>query len=586
MKGSTWRPWAVLVSILFALYLLTPTLLRYTTGKPISKVPKADDPWYHHFLPSEALKLGLDLVGGLHLVLGLDMDEIRTDAARKLSQQMKELAEQEKISDLQFEVLNNQQIVVKFSKNEAWKKLEALVAKNLGEQVDFVAQTDSSATLKMSEVYLKDVRDRSIEQALETLRNRIDEFGIAEPIITRQGDEKILVQFPGVQETARLKEIISRTARLSFHIERSGSEEPEGPPTEEVLKKIVSDFEKEKKLKPDPSRPISEYLRALNDYAKTKIPEGTEILFHKEINVNTREVEYIPYVLSRDALVTGEDLQDAYVGFNNENNQPIVNFQLTPMGSTKFEKATGENVGKYMAIVLDNHVHSAPRIKQKIGGGRALIEMGTAGRASEDVYKDAKDTALVLRSGALPARLQFLEERTIGPSLGKDAIRAGLSSLTFGVVLVFGLLILYYRGSGVIAVTALLVNLFLIVAVMAAFEGTLTLPGLAGLTLSLAMAVDANVLIFEQTRDGLRHGKPMKLALHEGYDQAFSAIFDANVTVLIASLVLLSFGYGPIRGFAVTMLIGNVMSLYTNVFMTRVIFDHFVFAREKTSFSI
>lgn len=437
----------------------------------------------------------------------------------------------------------------------------------------------------MTALWESQVNQRAVDQSLETLRNRIDEFGIAEPIIQKQGEEKILVQFPGLQEPGRLKEIIARTAKLSFQIQKSGPEE-NGSPSIGEIQKWVAQFVTDKKLVLSESEPITKHLRELNAYLAGKIPAGTEVLFQKKTNINTKESEYIPYLLEREALVTGEDLQDAHYSFNPQTQQPIVNFELTSLGASKFEKATGENVGRYMAIVLDNNVHSAPRIKTKIGGGRAMIEMGSHGRSDADVLNDAKDTSLVLRSGALPARLEFLEERVVGPSLGADAIKAGTYSLIAGLALVFLFMGIYYKTSGLFANVALVLNGLFIVAILAAFEGTLTLPGLAGITLTLGMAVDANVLILEHMREELSMGKSLAMSLAEGYHRAFSAIIDSHVTTVIAGIVLLSFGYGPIRGFAVTLLIGLTASLYTSVFVTRVIFDYFVVVKGNKTISI
>jgi len=586
MKGLTWRIVVVAGSIAFALYLLLPTYLRFQYGKQIPKVVKSDDPWYYRLLPSETLKLGLDLMGGLHLVVGIDFEEVHKDAVSKLKNQLKEIVEREKIEGVTFEITNDQRILVHYQTDEQWKKVDKLIGQELGQYIDFIGQTKNVASLQMTTLYETEVRKRAVDQSLETLRNRIDEFGIAEPTLQRQGDEKIMIQFPGIKEPGPLKEIIARTAKLSFQMEGSGPEEPGGPPAVEELKAWVSEFEKEKKMKPDPSQPMSKYLRELNAYLQNKLPQGTEILFHKRVNVNTKEVEYIPYVLEREPIVTGEDLQDAFYSFDPNTNEPIVNFHLTPIGAMKFEKGTGENVNKYMAIVLDNNVHSAPRIKQRIGGGRAMIEMGSMGRSQQDILNDAKDTALVLRSGALPARLEFLEERTVGPSLGADAIRAGTISLAAGLALVFIFMVIYYRWAGAVADLALLLNGLFIIAALAAFEGTLTLPGLAGITLTLGMAVDANVLIFEHMREELRAGKSVNMAIAEGYSRAFSAIFDSNVTTIIATVVLLNFGYGPIRGFAVTLLMGIIASMYTAVFVTRVVFDYFIVSKGKTSVSV
>ena len=585
MKGLTWRVSVIVATVLFSCYLLTPTFLKFSKGVSIPKISKPSDPWYYGVLPSEVLKLGLDLRGGLHLVLGIDFQEVHRDAISKIKNQIKDVAERQKLSGFKFDTTQDNFVTVTFTNAEDWKNLDKAIMKDLGQFVDFDSQAGNTAKFRMTALWESQVNQRAVEQSLETLRNRIDEFGIAEPIIQKQGEEKILVQFPGLQEPGRLKEIIARTAKLSFQIEKSGPEE-NGTPSVGEIQKWVAQFVAEKKLVLSETEPITKHIRDLNAYLAGKIPAGTEVLFQKKTNINTKESEYVPYLLEREALVTGEDLQDAHYSFDPQTQQPIVNFELTSLGASKFEKATGENVGHYMAIVLDNNVHSAPRIKTKIGGGRAMIEMGSQGRSDADVLNDAKDTSLVLRSGALPARLEFLEERVVGPSLGADAIKAGTYSLIAGLALVFLFMGIYYKTSGLFANVALVLNGLFIVAILAAFEGTLTLPGLAGITLTLGMAVDANVLILEHMREELSMGKSLAMSLAEGYHRAFSAIIDSHVTTVIAGIVLLSFGYGPIRGFAVTLLIGLTASLYTSVFVTRVIFDYFVVAKGRKTISI
>ncbi len=589
MKGLKWRTWVVGFSVFFAIYLLIPSYLKFSHGKTLPKIAKADDPWYYHWLPTETLKLGLDLMGGLHLVVGIDFNEVQKDALTKLKNQLKEFLEKDKVAGIQIDVTDQNRLAVTASSPADLKAVEAVISKNLSEFVDPDGEKGNTVNLRLSSLHEAEVRKRAIDQSLETLRNRIDEFGIAEPILQRHGEDRILIQFPGVQEPGRLKEIISRTAKLSFQVVRTGPEETgggNGAPNEDELIKWVAEFQTAKNMKPDLKHPMPLYLKEVNSYLANKMPKGMELLFQKKVNVNTKEAEYVPYLLDKEALVTGEDLQDAFYSFNSENNEPIVNFQLTPAGATKFEKATGENVHKYMAIVLDSNVHSAPRIKQKIGGGRAMIEMGSQGRSQDQILNEAKDTSLVLRSGALPARLEFLEERVVGPSLGADAIRSGVLSLLAGLALVFAFIGIYYRASGWVANLALTLNGLFVLACMAAFEGTLTLPGLAGLILTLGMAVDANVLIFEHIRECLRAGKGVTLSLSEGYHRAFSAIFDGHVTSIISGIILLSFGYGPIRGFAVTLLIGLTASLYTSVFVTRLVFDYVVNKRNLTTLSV
>ncbi len=586
MKPLRWRFTVIILSVLFSLYLLLPSILKWGANKEVPRIAHAEDPWWVHLLPSEVLKLGLDLMGGIHLVLGMDFNEINRDAITRIKNQLKDYVQEKALTQVTLEVTPESKLQISYPDDNTWKKVEKLIGNYFGSALDFQEQHANKAVLALSSTETLLAHQRGLDQALETLRNRIDEFGIAEPIIQRQGEEKILVQFPGVKDVGRLKEIISRVAKLTFQIERSGPEVPGGSPSFQELQAFVDQFLREKNIKLTSANPLPTYSHDLTLWLKGKIPSDTEIKFHKKVDIHTKEALYLPYLLTIEPVSTGEDLQNAYYTFNPSTEEPVVMFQLTPMGAQRFEKGTGENVGKMMAIVLDNNVYSAPRINQKIGGGRAEIQLGGQGRSDQDLQNEAKDIALVLRSGALPARLEFLEERTVGPSLGADAIRAGTISLLVGVGLVFLFMGFYYRMSGLIADLALVLNGIFIFAALAAFEGTLTLPGLAGVTLTLGIAVDANVLIFEHIREELRNGKALSLALSEGYARAFTAIFDSHVTAIIAAIVLLSFGYGPIRGFAITLLIGLTASLYTAVFVTRVIFDYLILYKRRTTISI
>jgi len=586
MKGLNWRITTVVATVLFAIYLLIPTFLKFAFNKQVPKVIKSGDPFYYHLLPSQVLKLGLDLRGGVHLVMGIDFAEVKKDAVVKMKTQLEDLLKEEKVQGVTIKVMGINRILINFESDEQWEKVDSIIGRYLGPDIDFAGQTEKSASLVLSSAYHKRINDGAVQQSLETLRNRVDEFGIAEPIIQKHGEDKILVQFPGVSDIRRVKEIIARTAKLSFQIVVSGPDISDATPSLSQLNRWVDQFIKAKTLKLSETQPISSYLRPLNAYLQGKLPDGTEILFHKQTNINTKEVEYTPYLLEQKVMVTGEDLDDARQGYDPETGDPRVNFSLKPLGASKFEKATGENIGRHMAIVLDNNVHSAPVIRSRIGGGQAVIELGTIGRPLSEVIKDATDTALVLRSGALPARLEFLEERTIGPSLGADSIRAGTISLAVGLAMVLLFMIIYYRTSGFIAVLALVLNGLFVLAALAAFEGTLTLPGFAGITLVVGMAVDANVLIFEHIREELRLGKGVNLAIAEGYRRAFSAIFDSNLTTIIAAIVLFNFGYGPIRGFAVTLLIGLMASMYTAIFVTRTVVDYTIVSKGKQTISV
>lgn len=361
----------------------------------------------------------------------------------------------------------------------------------------------------------------AVERALEIIRNRIDEFGVKEPIVQIQGEDEIVVQLPGLTDRKRALDLIGRTAMLEFKL-------------------------------------VSADAQKMSDALSGKIPDGFEI----------KELEGEKLLLGRAAELTGEYLETADVRFDESSfGQPIVSMKLKGDGIKKFADVTQNNVGRRLAIVLDGRVYSAPRINEPIPNGEAVI----SGRFTPD---EAKDLAIVLRSGALPAPLVVEEERTVGPLLGRDSIRKGIASCLVGTFFVFLFMAYYYRISGAIADLALLFNVLIVLGGMGLFHATLTLPGIAGILLTIGMAVDANVLINERIRDELALGRPLKAAVANGYSKALSAIIDANVTTLIAAFFLFQFGTGPIRGFAVTLTIGLLASLFTAIVVTRLIFDY------------
>jgi SecD/SecF fusion protein len=381
-------------------------------------------------------------------------------------------------------------------------------------------------TSKLSEESRKDAVDR----ALEIVRNRIDQFGVKEPSIVRQGANEIVVQLPGITERQRAIELIGKTALLEF--------------------KLVSDDSE--KLK-----------QALS----SNIPDGYELKY----------LDKEPLLLKKEASLTGDTLVTASVRFDQSRfNEPIVGLEFNPKGAKEFAKITGDNVGRRLAIVLDGNVQSAPRINEKIPSGQAVI----TGRFS---VEEAQDLSIVLRVGALPAPITIEEERTIGPLLGQDSIRAGIRATIIGGLLVFGFMLIYYLFAGFIANIALVLNLLIILGGLGYFHATLTLPGIAGIILTLGMAVDANVLIYERIREELKTGRTIKSAIANGYDKAFSAIFDSNLTTLIAAFLLFQFGTGPIRGFAVTLTIGIIASMFTAIVVTRVIFYLLTLSKKFTT---
>jgi protein-export membrane protein SecD len=395
------------------------------------------------------------------------------------------------------------------------------------------------------------------------IRNRIDEFGVAEPQISSQGSDRVVVELPGIKDVDRAKDLIGRTAKLEFKMV-----------DEEALKtvmlpELISQIEKEKNIsfKEGTEGKFSEYVKQINEAAKGKIPEGSEIAFEKS------ELTRIPLLLKSKAEVTGNDLQDAQVSFNQESQRPEVAFELNPKGAVTFEKLTGDNVGRRLAIVLDGIVHSAPNINSKIGA-RGVITTGRGGY--DEALRESKDLAIVLRAGALPAQLELMEQRVVGPSLGADSVSKGAFASILGILAVFLLTAVYYRISGMIAVASLLLNVILVLAILVWLEATLTLPGIAGIALTVGIAVDSNVVIYERIREELGLGKAIGAAVEAGFDKAFKTILDANVANGIAAIILMVYGSGPVKGFAVTMIIGIITTLFTAVFVCRVLFDFYL----------
>lgn len=374
----------------------------------------------------------------------------------------------------------------------------------------------------------------ALSQAIEIIRNRVDQFGVAEPLVVRQGDRWIVVQLPGISNSAQAKELVGRTALLEF--------------------RMVEDTERDRKA-------LQEITAGGNPFENGKLTAiAAKLLPSGKTLLPGRDGEL--YIVSRIPQLTGAALETARVETGGEYGLPVVSFRFHPDAASTFANLTGANVGKHMAIVLDGTVYSAPLIKSRISGGSGIIE-------GQFAMEDAKNLAIVLRAGSLPAPVRIIEERTVGATLGEDSIRAGLTACAVGIGLIFFFFAAYYKLLGIFAVLALVMNLLLLLALMAYFGSTLTLPGIAGISLNVAMAVDANILILERIREELRKGKPMRLALEAGYDLSASAILDSNLTVLAASALLFQFGTGPIKGFAVTLTLGNIISMFTATVATR-----------------
>ncbi len=494
--------------------------------------------------PHKKINLGLDLQGGMHLVLEVDTDKAVENTIERVGQEMRDLLRKERIRTLGVERVETFNLAVKIAEGENVQRFEDLLDKEFRD-LRIVDRAPKDGVLRivldLPDKETDHIRKLAVSQALETIRNRIDQFGVSEPDIRIQGERRILVQLPGIKDTQRAKELIGKTALLEFKL-------------------LDEDHD-------------------VNAALSGNVPAGSEILYETKEDRATRRVQKTPYLIKKRTSLTGAYLTDARVQIDSQYNEPYVSITFDKKGARIFERITGENVKKRLAIVLDGNVYSAPVIQDKIAGGEARI-------TGSFTTEEARDLAIVLRAGALPAPVQILEERTVGPSLGTDSIQMGLLSMCVGGILVILFMVVYYKGSGVVADFALILNILLIAGGLAGFGATLTLPGIAGIILTIGMAVDANVLIFERIREEMTLGKTPRAAVDAGYERATLTILDANVTTLIAALVLFQFGTGPVKGFAVTLSLGVVASLFTALVLTRAIFDYFLINRKVRAISI
>jgi len=394
-----------------------------------------------------------------------------------------------------------------------------------------VTRTGNDLRYTMKPTAAKDLGRDTVEQAKEAIDRRVNELGVTEPIIVPEGEDRIVIQLPGVDDPARVKDIIKTTAQLQFRIVESG--------------------------------PMATAQAMFDAVPATKRAEVDILPSDRTDELGRKSgVEY--YAINKNVPVSGRDLKNARVE-KGQVGTPVIGFSLTPEGSPKFANLTGSNINRQLAIVLDNRVVSAPNIEEKISDSGIIRGSFT--------QQEATDLALVLRSGSLPASLTTLEERTVGPSLGRDSIKQGVMASLVGFALMVVSIMLYYKGAGINAIVALLLNLVILLGMMAYFEATLTLPGIAGIILTLGMAVDSNVLVFERIREELRAGKAVKSAIESGFTLAFGTIIDTHLTTIIAALFLFQFGTGPVKGFAVTLLIGLAASVFTAFFVSKVIFQ-------------
>jgi preprotein translocase subunit SecD len=509
--------------------------------------------------------LGLDIQGGSHLVLRIDVDSaIRADANR-ISLQLPEQLKEEQAIVKSVAVTDPLRGVMKLEiiKPEDRANVEKAVEKIYGNVLRTVKFENNFLEVEFAELYVRDFRSKLLEQAIATIRNRIDEFGVAEPSITAQGVDRILVQLPGIKDASTAKDLINRTARLDFMIV-SNEMKPED------LQMLVNEAEKSNNLKLGELK-YTQYVDKINEALKGKIPANTVVFFEKPETAASMEAGRVPYLLSTTDTVMGDKLTNAQVGMG-EYGEPLVHFTFDALGARQFGELTKKNTRRLMAIVLDKVVKSAPIINEPITQGRGQITLGRS-RDPQQTINEAKIISTALRAGALPATLEQLEERTVGPSLGADAIKKGQMGTMIAALAVFLFMAFYYKSFGVIADLALAFNLLITLAILSSLGATLSLPGVAGLALTLGIAVDANVIIYERVKEEMAKGANLIAGIREGYDRAFSSIFDSNVTSIAVCVVLMYFGTGPVRGFAVTLLTGLFITTFTAVFFTRAILD-------------
>ena len=490
------------LAIIFGVSFSMPSLLQTEGGKKIT--------------------LGLDLQGGLHMLLGVKTEEATKSRIKSIAASIKHFAEK---NDILIDGLTFDDIGVKFEllDNDDFPKMQEYLK---GIEGTVVQENNLIVSVSLTPKEVKKTEKQAVDQAIETIRNRLDQFGLSEPVVARQGAEKILVQLAGIktqEEEQRARELISRAAKLEL-------------------------------MAVDEARD-----------ARVSVMSESDAAAYGDIILPDAKNPQHKYLVHEIPILDGGMLTNASVGFD-KNNRPVINFTLNAEGAEIFGDFTGANVGKRLAIVLDGKVFSAPNINERIGGGSGQI-------SGDYTVVEAKDLAIALRSGALLAPIYLMEKRSVGPSLGADSIRASMVALVGGFVLVILFMMFYYRLAGLIANIALIANLFILLAVMSLFGATLTLPGMAGIVLTVGMAVDANVIISERIRELIYEGKSMHKAIEDGYSNAMRAILDANITTLIASVVLYAYGTGAIKGFAITMSIGILASMLTAILGTHGIYQ-------------
>lgn len=535
---------AFLISVIFlAVVTVVPSFYKDTPQ------------WWKTYMAPEGLRLGLDLQGGMHLILKVNLPKAEENSLELAANDLKDTLAEQSISAVRSPATSTNRVVFTLPNTGAVDKVQNLISEDFPD-IDAEIETKEGSFprifLSLKEEKIAYIKNHAVDQSLEILRNRIDQFGVAEPVIIRQGEDEIVIQLPGIKDPKRALKLLGDTAQLEFKIVADTA----GVNLGELIAQAKSAKEWQD----------GESMNKLNRALQSRLPDNTSIYFEKEVDKQTRQERLIPLLLENKILMTGDMIKDAQVRIGGNFNEPYVSLDLTGRGGKVFAHITEKNVGRRMAIVLDGVVRSAPVIRERILGGSAQI-------SGSFTHEEAADLAIVLRVGALPAPVDIIQNMTVGSTLGQDSINKGINSGAFGAIMVVAFMLIYYRLSGVIANSALILNILLLFAGLAVLNATLTLPGIAGIILSIGMAVDANVLIFERMREEYALGKSVRSSIDGGYSNAFSTIVDSQVTTLITAVALFMFGTGPIKGFAVTLSLGIIFNLFASLFYSRLMFD-------------
>jgi len=531
------------------------------------------------YFPAQKINLGLDLQGGIDLELQVDLRKALEAASDRGADQMVVILEEKEIEATSKRVEGTADVAV-FVEQSQRDAARAAIREGTGL---YVLQGTQEVEGERAEVYSLEplneasIKETALQQAVETIRNRVDEFGVTEPVILTKGEDRITVQLPGLDDPQRAIDLVGQTAQLEFRM-LYGDTHPDESWSDARVAGVVEQAVTDSNLGENYSD------EALAVALEGKIPSDSQVFHNKEFDPLTmRHIRRTPYLVNKKIDLTGDRVEYASVS-RDQFNTSYVRMELDDEGARLFSDLSGDNVGKRMAIILDGNVNSAPVFQEKIPNGIASITLG--GTDSVQAVQDARDLVVVLHAGALPAPIEILHNRTVGKTLGDDSIAAGRLAATIAGLLILMFMALYYRGAGLTANLAVVLNMLFILSILAAFGATLTLPGIAGIILTIGMAVDANVIIFERIREELHAGRGVRAAVAAGYEKATWTILDANITTFITAAVLYSYGSGPIKGFAVTLMIGILTSVVTALVFTRLLFDYLTIGREAKSLSI